>query len=168
MQWGDSSANEAGRRSAGRPASCGLRPLVSRAFGSGGVGCGGWGFVLLSCVGTLPPSCRTPWGRPCPIPTDGVRNACFSFTSSLFFLMSTLILLRRTAHLPGGTVFSRRERTIAHRYARTACVGGASCHSRGRICPAPRRGFATLCPLAPPMVGGLGGATAAPDAGARS
>ena len=66
----------------------------------------------------------------------------------------------------GGAVFSRRERTIAHGHARTARFGGASGHSRGRICPAPRRGFATLCPLAPPMVGGLGGATAAPDAGA--
>lgn len=60
----------------------------------------------------------------------------------------------------GGAVFSRRERTIAHGHARTARFGGASGHSRGRICPAPRRGFATLCPLAPPMVGGLGGATA--------
>ena len=66
----------------------------------------------------------------------------------------------------GGAVFSRRERTIAHGHARTARFGGASGHSRGRICPAPRRGFATLCPLAPSMVGGLGGATAAPDAGA--
>ena len=66
----------------------------------------------------------------------------------------------------GGAVFSRRERTIAHGHARTARFGGASGHSRGRICPAPRRGFATLCPLTPPMVGGLGGATAAPDAGA--
>ena len=61
----------------------------------------------------------------------------------------------------GGAVFSRRERTIAHGHARTARFGGASGHSRGRICPAPRRGFATLCPLAPPMVGGLGSATAA-------
>ena len=66
----------------------------------------------------------------------------------------------------GGAVFSRRERTVAHGHARTARFGGASGHSRGRICPAPRRGFATLCPLAPSMVGGLGGTTAAPDAGA--
>ena len=33
-------------------------PLVFRAFGLGGVGCGGWEFVLLPCVGTLPPNCR--------------------------------------------------------------------------------------------------------------
>ena len=31
----------------------------------------------------------------------------------------------------GGAVFSRRERTIAHGYARTARFGGASGHSRG-------------------------------------
>ena len=66
----------------------------------------------------------------------------------------------------GGAVFSRRERTIVHGHARTARFGGASGHSRGRISAPPRRGFATLCPLAPSMVGGLGGATAAPDAGA--
>ena len=66
----------------------------------------------------------------------------------------------------GGAVFSRRERTVAHGHARTARFGGASGHSRGRISAPARRGFATLCPLAPPMVGGLGGATAAPDAGA--
>ena len=66
----------------------------------------------------------------------------------------------------GGAVFSRRERTVAHGHARTARFGGASGHSRGRISAPPRRGFATLCPLAPSMVGGLGGATAAPDAGA--
>ena len=46
----------------------------------------------------------------------------------------------------GGAVFSRRERTIAHGHARTARFGGASGHSRGRICPAPRRGFATAAP----------------------
>ena len=57
-QRGDSAADEAGRRSAGRPASCGLRLPSSRAFGVGGVGCGGWGFVLLPCAGTLPPSSR--------------------------------------------------------------------------------------------------------------
>ena len=66
----------------------------------------------------------------------------------------------------GGAVFSRRERTVAHSHARTARFGGASGHSRGRISAPPRRGFATLCPLAPPMVGGLGSTTAAPDAGA--
>ena len=31
------------------------------------------------------------------------RGARFSFTTSIFFQMSTLIRLRRTAHLPGGT-----------------------------------------------------------------
>ena len=61
----------------------------------------------------------------------------------------------------GGAVFSRRERTVAHGHARTARFGGASGHSGGRISAQPRRGFATLCPLAPSMVGGLGGATAA-------
>ena len=66
----------------------------------------------------------------------------------------------------GGAVFSRRERTVAHGHARTARFGGASGHSRGRISAPPRRGFATICPLSPSMVGGLGGATAAPDAGA--
>ena len=66
----------------------------------------------------------------------------------------------------GGAVFSRRERTIAHGHARTARFGGASGHSRGRISAPPRRSFATICPLAPSMVGGLGGETAAPDAGA--
>ena len=60
----------------------------------------------------------------------------------------------------GGAVFSRRERTVAHGHARTARFGGASGHSRGRISAPPRRGFATLCSLAPSMVGGLGGATA--------
>ena len=81
----------------------GTLPLVFRAFGSGGVGCGGWVLVLLPCAGMLPPSVEPCGCRSCPIPTDGVRDACFSFTSSHFFLMSTLILLRRTAHLPGGT-----------------------------------------------------------------
>ena len=111
--------------------------------------------------------CREGCGEPAFYIRDGRRRgARFSFTTSNFFQMSTLIRLRRTAHLPGGTVFSRRERTIAHGHARTARFGGASGHSRGRISAPPRRGFATLCPLAPSMVGGLGGATAAPDAGA--
>ena len=101
--------------------------------------------------------------------TGAARGARISFTTSIF---PDVYIDSFAPHRPparghgGGAVFPRRERTIAHGHARTARFGGASGHSRGRISAPARCGFATICPLAPPMVGGLGGAIAAPDAGA--
>ena len=98
-----------------------------------------------------------------PFVTGAARGARISFTTSIF---PDVYIDSFAPHRPparghgGGAVFPRRERTIAHGHARTARFGGASGHSRGRISAPARCGFATLCPLAPPMVGGLGGATA--------
>ena len=78
----------AGRRTMPRPAvgvrpstSC-YAPAVPRGLRPCREGCGGLAFYI----------------------RDGRRRgARISFTTSNFFQMSTLIRLRRTAHLPGGT-----------------------------------------------------------------
>ena len=51
----------------------------------------------------LPPCRAVCGGHAFAVPDGRRRGARFSFTTSIFFQMSTLIRLRRTAHLPGGT-----------------------------------------------------------------
>ena len=166
----------AGRRTMPRPAvgmppsdSC-YAPAVPRGLRLCGGGFGEHAFSVPAVPRELR-LCRGGFGGHAFYICDGRRKVRSFFIHYVNFFPDVHID-SFTPHCPparghgGGAVFSRRERTIAHGHARTARFGGASGHSRGRISAPPRRGFATLCPLAPPMVGGLGGATAAPDAGA--
>ena len=167
-----------------RPSASCYAPAVPRGLRLCRGGCGGFAFAVPDGrrrVGRL--DFRTPMVprglRPCRGGCGGLafyihdvrRRGCSFFIHYVKFFPDVHID-SFTPHRPptrghgGGAAFSRRERTVAHGHARTARFGGASGHSRGRISAPPRRGFATLCPLAPSMVGGLGGATAAPDAGA--
>lgn len=79
---------------------CGCAARLRRAhllpFVTGAAGWADWTFAL--------PPCRAVCGgRAFYIRDVRRRGARFSFTTSNFFQMSTLIRLRRTAHLPGGT-----------------------------------------------------------------
>ena len=78
----------AGRRTMPRPA-VGVRPSAS--FYAPAVPRG-----LRLCGGGF-------GGHALLFPTGAAGGARLSFTTSIFFQMSTLIRLRRTAHLPGGT-----------------------------------------------------------------
>lgn len=66
----------------------------------------GWAdrtFALPPCRAVCGCVARVAEGMPSTFATGAARGARFSFTTSIFFQMSTLIRLRRTAHLPGGT-----------------------------------------------------------------
>ena len=113
----------AGRRTMPRPAvgvrpstSC-YAPAVARSLRLCGVGFGEYAFYISDRRRRVGRSdfrapavphglrlCRGGCGGPafyiCDVRRRGAR---FSFTTSNFFQMSTLIRLRRTAHLPGGT-----------------------------------------------------------------
>ena len=113
----------AGRRTMPRPA-VGVRPSASfyapavpRGLRLCRVGCGGLAFAVPDGRRRVGRSdFRTPavprglrlcrggcGGLAFAVPDGRRRGARFSFTTSNFFQMSTLIRLRRTAHLPGGT-----------------------------------------------------------------
>ena len=69
-------------------------------------GAAGWAdrtFALPPCRAVCGCVARVAEGLPSTFATGDARGARFSFTTSNFFQMSTLIRLRRTAHLPGGT-----------------------------------------------------------------
>ena len=78
-------------------------PAVPRGLRLCGGGCGGHAFYIPAVPRSLRLCGGGFGGLAFAVPDVRRRGARFSFTTSNFFQMSTLIRLRRTAHLPGGT-----------------------------------------------------------------
>ena len=72
-------------------------------FPTGAAGWADWTFALPWCRAVCARAVGVAEGSPSTFTTCAAGGARFSFTTSNFFQMSTLIRLRRTAHLPGGT-----------------------------------------------------------------